>query len=149
MRVSASSFLPVATNWQQVGWHAGLFCVYLTSAEKRFLRFSEACDYYNLGLIAAAPLFCRLQNKMEWCGYFAIITSEKMNPISGCSHSIEQHNTKFRITRLFTMIWWRPDGSKKINNLIKDILRHGYQAEYGKVEMLKGNFFWICECSHW
>lgn len=29
---------------------------------------------------------------------------------------------------------------KKINTLIKDILRNGYQAEYGKVEMLKGNF---------
>lgn len=29
---------------------------------------------------------------------------------------------------------------KKINSLIKDILRNGYQAEYGKVELLKGNF---------
>ena len=29
---------------------------------------------------------------------------------------------------------------KKINTLIKDILRNGYQAEYGKVEMLKRNF---------
>lgn len=28
---------------------------------------------------------------------------------------------------------------KKINNLIKDILRNGYQADYGKVELLKGN----------
>lgn len=28
---------------------------------------------------------------------------------------------------------------KKINNLIKDILRNGYQAGYGKVELLKGN----------
>ena len=28
---------------------------------------------------------------------------------------------------------------QKINNLIKDILRNGYQAEYGKVELLKGN----------
>lgn len=27
---------------------------------------------------------------------------------------------------------------KKINNLIKDILRNGYQADYGKVELLKG-----------
>ena len=26
---------------------------------------------------------------------------------------------------------------KKINNLIKDILRNGYQAGYGKVELLK------------
>lgn len=30
---------------------------------------------------------------------------------------------------------------QKINNLIKDILRNGYQAEYGKVELLKGNMF--------
>ena len=29
---------------------------------------------------------------------------------------------------------------KKINSLIKDILRNGYQAEYGKVELLKGIF---------
>ncbi|MDY2837420.1 MAG: Txe/YoeB family addiction module toxin [Bilifractor sp.] len=29
---------------------------------------------------------------------------------------------------------------KKINSLIKDILRNGYQAEYGKVELLKGYF---------
>lgn len=28
---------------------------------------------------------------------------------------------------------------QKINNPIKDILRNGYQAEYGKVELLKGN----------
>lgn len=28
---------------------------------------------------------------------------------------------------------------KKINNLIKDILRNGYQADHGKVELLKGN----------
>ena len=33
------------------GWHAGLFCVYLTAGKKRFLRFSETCDYYNLGLV--------------------------------------------------------------------------------------------------
>lgn len=28
---------------------------------------------------------------------------------------------------------------KKINNLIKDILRNGYQAGSGKLELLKGN----------
>lgn len=31
------------------------------------------------------------------------------------------------------------DLCQKINNPIKDILRNGYQAEYGKVELLKGN----------
>ncbi len=35
----------------KTGCHAGLFCVYLTASKKRFLRFSEACDYYNLGLV--------------------------------------------------------------------------------------------------
>ena len=35
----------------KTGCHAGLFCVYLTAGKKRFLRFSEACDYYNLGLV--------------------------------------------------------------------------------------------------
>ena len=34
---------------QQAG--TGLFCVYLTAGKKRFLRFSETCDYYNLGLV--------------------------------------------------------------------------------------------------
>lgn len=29
---------------------------------------------------------------------------------------------------------------KKVNSLLKDIMRNGYQASYGKVEMLKGNF---------
>ena len=29
---------------------------------------------------------------------------------------------------------------KKINQLLKDILRNGYQCSYGKVEMLKGDF---------
>ena len=28
---------------------------------------------------------------------------------------------------------------KKINNLLKDILRNGYQAGSGKLELLKGN----------
>lgn len=30
---------------------------------------------------------------------------------------------------------------KKVNKLLKDVMRNGYQASYGKVEMLKGNFF--------
>ena len=29
---------------------------------------------------------------------------------------------------------------KKINRLLKDIMRNGYQCSYGKVEMLKGDF---------
>lgn len=29
---------------------------------------------------------------------------------------------------------------KKINKLLKDIMRNGYQCSYGKVEMLKGDF---------
>ena len=29
---------------------------------------------------------------------------------------------------------------KKINKLLQDVMRNGYQASYGKVEMLKGNF---------
>lgn len=29
---------------------------------------------------------------------------------------------------------------KKINLLLKDIMRNGYNASYGKVEMLKGDF---------
>ena len=29
---------------------------------------------------------------------------------------------------------------KKVNKLLKDVMRNGYQASYGKVEMLKGNF---------
>lgn len=29
---------------------------------------------------------------------------------------------------------------KKINKLLKDILRNGYQCTYGKPEMLKGDF---------
>lgn len=28
----------------------------------------------------------------------------------------------------------------KVNKLIKDIMRNGYDASYGKVEMLKGDF---------
>ena len=28
----------------------------------------------------------------------------------------------------------------KVNKLLKDVMRNGYQASYGKVEMLKGNF---------
>lgn len=38
-------------------------------------------------------------------------------------------------TRQFAMIFL----CKKINNLIKDILRNGYQAGSGKLELLKGN----------
>jgi len=29
---------------------------------------------------------------------------------------------------------------KKVNNLIKNIMRNGYNASYGKLEMLKGDF---------
>ena len=29
---------------------------------------------------------------------------------------------------------------KRVNKLLKDIMRNGYQCSYGKVEMLKGNF---------
>lgn len=29
---------------------------------------------------------------------------------------------------------------RKVNRLLKDIMRNGYSASYGKVEMLKGNF---------
>lgn len=29
---------------------------------------------------------------------------------------------------------------KKANNLLKDIMRNGYECSYGKVEMLKGDF---------
>ena len=29
---------------------------------------------------------------------------------------------------------------KKINQLLKDVMRNGYAASYGKVEMLKGDF---------
>ena len=29
---------------------------------------------------------------------------------------------------------------KKVNKLLKDIMRNGYQCTYGKVEMLKGDF---------
>lgn len=29
---------------------------------------------------------------------------------------------------------------RKINRLIKDIMRNGYQCSYGKVELLKGDF---------
>ena len=29
---------------------------------------------------------------------------------------------------------------KKVNKLLKDIMRNGYQCSYGKVEMLKGDF---------
>ena len=45
------SFGCQSDNLLTTGWHAGLFCVYLTAGKKRFLRFSEACDYYNLGLV--------------------------------------------------------------------------------------------------
>lgn len=29
---------------------------------------------------------------------------------------------------------------KKVNNLIKDVMRNGHNASYGKVEMLRGDF---------
>lgn len=29
---------------------------------------------------------------------------------------------------------------KKVNKLLKDIMRNGYECSYGKVEMLKGDF---------
>lgn len=29
---------------------------------------------------------------------------------------------------------------KKINRLIKELMRNGYETSYGKLEMLKGNF---------
>lgn len=29
---------------------------------------------------------------------------------------------------------------KRVNNLIKDVMRNGYNASYGQVEMLKGDF---------
>ncbi len=29
---------------------------------------------------------------------------------------------------------------KKVNRLLKDIMRNGYQCSYGKVEMLRGDF---------
>ena len=29
---------------------------------------------------------------------------------------------------------------KKVNKLLKDIMRNGYDCSYGKVEMLKGDF---------
>ena len=29
---------------------------------------------------------------------------------------------------------------KKVNRLLKDIMRNGYQCSYGKAEMLKGDF---------
>lgn len=29
---------------------------------------------------------------------------------------------------------------KKVNKLLKDIMRNGYESSYGKVEMLKGDF---------
>lgn len=29
---------------------------------------------------------------------------------------------------------------KKVNRLLKDLMRNGYDASYGKVEMLKGDF---------
>lgn len=29
---------------------------------------------------------------------------------------------------------------KKVNRLLKDLMRNGYEASYGKIEMLKGNF---------
>ena len=45
------SFGCQSDNLLTTGWHAGLFCVYLTAGKKRFLRFSETCDYYNLGLV--------------------------------------------------------------------------------------------------
>ena len=33
---------------------------------------------------------------------------------------------------------------RKVNKLLKDIMRNGYQCTYGKTEMLKGDFSGYC-----
>ena len=33
---------------------------------------------------------------------------------------------------------------RKVNKLLKDIMRNGYQCTYGKAEMLKGDFSGYC-----
>lgn len=37
---------------------------------------------------------------------------------------------------------------RKANQLLKDIMRNGYECSYGKVEMLRGGFQWICQCTY-
>ena len=35
---------------------------------------------------------------------------------------------------------------KRINLLLKDVMRNGYDASYGKVELLKGDFTGYASC---
>lgn len=60
-------------------WHAGLFFVYLTAGEKRFLRFSEACDYYNLGLVYIRTLAREADAIYHIYGAPPLIEGEKLD----------------------------------------------------------------------
>ena len=69
------------------GWHAGLFCVYLTAGKKRFLRFSEACDYYNLGLVHIRRLARETDAIYRIYGAPQLIEREKLDQYSICRSS--------------------------------------------------------------
>lgn len=51
----------------------------LTAGEKRFLRFSEACDYYNLGLVHIRRLAREADAIYRIYGAPPLIEREKMD----------------------------------------------------------------------